>query len=257
MRVSTLVALTAVSLWGLSLTAPVDAGTVRPSAPFLPGANIAGDELGSLANTPSSFDPSSGGYLFESAGFARVVGNAGCNEGVPDVGRGSGGGGSKHRHSPPDSNPCGHEPGTPSTVAVVLHPFLATPGCSNGGVQPAGQPVGGSSGKKRHQAPMTQTPCRPRAVSTDADPMVLSMTFGSGVTERSLPPDESTNPGGGSNGKHRHSPPSPPQIPGASSSQVAVAGTPEPGGLVLLGSGLLMMALVRRRRRIRATPPAR
>lgn len=258
MRVPAVVAFGAMALWGFSLTTPGNAGTTRSSARLLPGADAGSDELRSLANAPSSFDPSSQSYLFETADLARVVGSdAGCKNGVPDTTRGSGGSGSKRRHSAPTVDPCPHGPATGSTpaVTVVLHPFLASPACGNGGVQPAGQPVGGNSGKKRHATPMGQTPCRPRADSGVSNPIVLSMTFGSGVTNTLLPLDQSTNPGGGSNGKHRHSPPSaPPQVPGGNPQ---ITQTPEPSGLVLLGSGLLTLCLIRRRRTVRATPPPR
>jgi len=256
MRVSAVVALGAVALWGLSFTTPGDAGTVRSSGRPLRAADVAGnDELRSLANTSSSFDPSSESYLFESADLARVISNdSGCKNFAPDTVRGSGGSGSKRRHAAPSIDPCRHGVGAGSTATLVLSPLVASPSCSGGGVQPAGQPVGGTSGKKRHPAPLGQTPCRPRAHSTDSDPMVLGLTFGVGETGKLLPPEESTNPGGGSNGKHRHSPPSPPQIPGATSE---IAGTPEPGGLILLGSGLLMMGVVLRRRAVRASHRAR
>jgi len=251
MRVSAVVALGAVSLWGLSLTTPGDADTVRSSART---ADVAGNnELRSLANTPTLFDPSSESYFFESAGLARAVSNdSGCKKG--DTIRGSGGSGSKRRHAPA-VDPCRHGIGADSTVTFVLRPFVAPPGCSGGGVQPAGQPAGGSSGKKRHATPMGQTPCRPRAISSStSDPLILGMSFGLSGTDGVRPPNQSTNPGGGSNGKHRHSPPSPPQIQGAAPE---VAGTPEPGGLILLSSGLLIMGLVVRRRTMRARPPAR
>jgi hypothetical protein len=256
MRVPAIMAFGAMALWGFGLNTPGNAGTMRSSAGPSHGADAGSDELRSLANAPSSFDPSSQSYLFESADLARVVGsNAGCKNGVPDTTRGTGGSGSKRRHSAPTVNPCPHSPVTGSTpaVSVVLHPFVASSACGSGGVQPAGQPSGGSSSKKRHQTPLSRIPCRPRADSAVSNPMVLSMTFASGGRDTLLPLDESTNPGGGSNGKHRHSPPSaPPQVPGGNPQ---IAQTPEPGGLLLLGSGLLTMCLILRRRTVRGIPP--
>jgi hypothetical protein len=259
MRISTVVALGAVSLWALSSAGPANAGTVHSESDrssVVSGFNGQNLDALSFNNSPSSFNPTSGSYVFEISDNARVVSyDSACSgDGDPIIVRGTGGGGSKHRHSAPTtSGPCRHDASSGSAVTLDLHAMVgpAIPSCPDG-APPDGRPIGGGGGKRRHPAPLGKTPCRPRQDSPfPSRPAVLGMSVGPDAalgSYRGPGPDEATaGPAGGSGGKHRHSPPTaPPTRPpdGAPSPS-----TPEPSGLILLGSGALGLAALLRSRR--------
>lgn len=221
MKAPALVALGAVSLWAAGSTAvPADASTVPSPAHTARIATMVSTELSSLAVISSSSHPTAGTQLFEVADSTSEARRDSCGDGLPDIIRGSGGGGSKHRHSAPTTKrPCRPSTAPASPGLLSFDSSSDVPPCSGDGRQPETRPTGGDNGKKRH-SPADQRSCQPqpRQASVDASGLnVLGMTlipFGTGVSLDN-PDTDSPQPGGGSGGKHRHSPPSkrPPGLP--------------------------------------------
>jgi hypothetical protein len=260
MRVSAAVVLGTAVLWIASSTNPVRAGTVRSSGiTSLTPAALNNQDYGSLVSSrPFVFDPASGSYVFETAASDRVVlADPSCKDGAPDGIRGTGGSGSKRRHAAPTTTgSCKHPSEAPSAVALALHSFADSPTCSEGN-EPLSKPAGGTGSKKRHSAPMGQTPCGPGQPSPASPPLIISV----GIPGMGVPPGETLSnlgPTGGSGGKHRHSPPTKPDggpTPGQNGESTS---TPEPGSLLLLATGLLVLAAIPRRGlRLRTNPPTR